>query len=256
MERYICENVFVPLRSAPTHKSEMLSQVLFGEKYTVMDKSGSWLKINTSFDNYNGWIDIEHLQHTLDEGVSCGHVLNRSLLCFKNDRTKMILEAGCEIFDPDFEDKVFTIGKNIYTTTAEFSNNYIATNDSLPDIAMRFINSPYIWGGRIPSGIDCSGLTQLVFKIFNTSISRDAMDQAGEGSVIEFIDEAIPGDLAFFDDDRGRISHVGMIVSKGLIIHACGRVRIDSIDHQGIFRKEINGYSHKLRTIRRIVKKK
>ena len=252
MERYICENVFVPLRSAPTHKSEMISQVLFGEKYSVTDKSGSWLKIITSFDNYKGWIDIEHLQHTVDEGISSGHVLNRSLLCFKNDKTKIILEAGCEIFDPDFEDKVFAIGKNIYTATAEFNNNYISTNDSLPDIAMKFINSPYIWGGRIPSGIDCSGLTQLAYKIFSIPISRDAADQSEEGKVVDFIDEAIPGDLAFFDDGRGRISHVGMIVAKGLIIHASGMVRIDSVDHQGIFRKEINGYSHNLRTIRRI----
>jgi gamma-D-glutamyl-L-lysine dipeptidyl-peptidase len=253
MERYICENIFVPLRSGPTHKSEMLSQVLFGEKYTVTDKSGTWLKIKSSFDNYQGWIDTDHLQHTLDEGTSCGHVLSQSLLCYKNDKTKMILEAGCEIYDPDFEDKVFSIGKNFYKTSPGFSKNYISTNDSLPDIAMKFINSPYIWGGRIPSGIDCSGLTQLAYKIFNIPIARDAADQAGEGTMIDFIDDALPGDLAFFDNERGRISHVGMILSKGRIIHASGRVRIDSVDHQGIFKNEINGYSHNLRTIRRIV---
>lgn len=217
----------------------------------MTDRSGSWLKINTSFDNYNGWIDIDHLQHTVDENLSCGHVLNRSLLCYKNDKTKMILEAGCEIFDPDFEDKVFTIGKNIYNTSADFSKSCISTNDSLPEIAMKFINSPYIWGGRIPSGIDCSGLTQLAYKIFNIPIGRDAADQAKEGTPIDFIDDAIPGDLAFFDNGQGKISHVGMIIAKGLIIHASGRVRIDSVDHQGIFRNEIKGYSHNLRTIRR-----
>lgn len=255
MERYICENVFVPLRSAPAHKSEMLSQILFGEKYTIVDKSGSWLKIKTSFDNYSGWIDADHLQCSVDKGISCGHVLNRSLLCYKNDKTKMVLEAGCEIFDPDIEEKVFTVGTNIYSTSPEFGKNFISTNDSLTDIIMKFINSPYIWGGRIPSGIDCSGLTQLAFKIFSISISRDVSDQAQEGTMINFIDESVPGDLAFFDNNRGRISHVGMIISKGLIIHASGRVRIDSIDHQGIFKNEINGYSHNLRTIRRIVKK-
>lgn len=253
MERYICENVFVPLRAAPTHKSEMLSQLLFGEKYTVCDRSGSWLKIKTLFDNYNGWIDIDHLQCSVDEGISCGHVLNRSLLCYKNDKTKMVLEAGCEIFDPDFEDKVFKIGNNIYTTSPEFSNSFISTDDSLPDIAMKFINSPYIWGGRIPSGIDCSGLTQLAYKIFSIPISRDASDQAEEGTIIDFINDAIPGDLAFFGNGKGRISHVGMIISKGLVIHASGRVRIDPVDHQGIFKNEINGYSHNLRTIRRIL---
>jgi cell wall-associated NlpC family hydrolase len=255
METFICENVFVPLRSAPTHKSEMLSQILFGEKYTIVDKSGSWQKIRTLFDNYSGWIDIDHLQYSIAEGNSCGYVLNRSLACFKNDKTKLVLEAGCEIFDPDFEDKIFTIGKNIYTAAADFSKNHISTNESLSDIAMKFINSPYIWGGRIPSGIDCSGLTQLAFKIFNIPIARDAADQAEEGKLIDFIDEAIPGDLAFFGNEKSRISHVGMIISRGLILHASGRVRIDTVDHQGIFRNEINGYSHTLRTIRRITRK-
>ena len=254
MERYICENVFVPLRSAPTHKSEMLSQILFGEKYIIVDKSGSWLKIKTLFDNYPGWLDIDHLQFSIAEGNKSGYVLNRSLVCVKNDKSRMVLEAGCEIFDPDFDNKMFTIGKNIYTASSDFSKSYISTKDQPPDIAMKFINSPYIWGGRIPSGIDCSGLTQLTYKIFSIPIARDAADQAEEGKLIDFIDEAIPGDLAFFGDYKDRISHVGMIISRGLILHASGRVRIDAVDHQGIFKNEINGYSHTLRTIRRITK--
>jgi cell wall-associated NlpC family hydrolase len=253
MEKYICENVFVPLRSGPSHKSEMLSQVIFGEKYTVVEKSGSWMKIETLFDNYTGWIDMDHLQHTVDDGNFSGHVLNRTLLCYKNDKTKMVLEAGCEVYNPDFEDRIFVIGKNIYTTGSEFSNGYISAKDSLPDTAMKFINSPYIWGGRIPSGIDCSGLTQLVYKIHGIAIPRDSRAQVEEGINVDSIDEAAPGDLVFFDNERNRISHVGMMISRGLVIHASGRVRIDTIDHQGIFKPEIGGYSHKLRTIRRIL---
>jgi hypothetical protein len=253
MEYFICENVFVPLRSGPSHKTEMLSQVLFGEKYSVTDQSGSWMKIETVFDKYSGWIDMDHLQHTFDEDISGGYVLNRSLFCYKKDKTKIVLEAGCEIYNPDFKENAFFIGKNQYSTGQGFSSSYISTTDSLSDLAMKFINSPYIWGGRIPSGIDCSGLTQLVYKIKGIPIPRDSWKQAETGKNIDFLDQAEPGDLVFFDNDRGKISHVGMILSRGLVIHASGRVRIDTIDHQGIFKPEIGGYSHKLRTIKRIL---
>ena len=253
METYICENVFIPLRSGPSHKTEMLSQILFGEKYTIADKIGNWLKIETVFDKYLGWIDLNHLQQSPVESRSCGHVLNRSLLCYKNDKTKMVLEAGSEVFNPDFEDKVFFAGSNQYTTSHEFSNNFISTNDSIVDTAMKFINSPYIWGGRVPSGLDCSGFTQLAYKIQGTAIPRDSWQQAEAGKNIDFIDQAEPGDLVFFDNDRGKIAHVGMILSRGLVIHSSGRVRIDTIDHQGIFKAEIGGYSHRLRMIRRIL---
>ncbi|MBG0861221.1 MAG: C40 family peptidase [Bacteroidales bacterium] len=253
MERYICETVFVPLRSGPAHKSEMLSQVLFGEKYSKLDEAGHWMKIETLFDHYTGWIDLNHLQHTPDTGNSHGFVLNKSLLCFKSDNTRIILEAGCEVYDPDFEKKTFSVGINKYFTCNEFNNSYISINSSISDTAMRFINSPYIWGGRIPSGIDCSGFTQLVYKIHGKPIPRDSRQQVETGRDISFIDDTKPGDLVFFDNERGRISHVGMILSRGLVIHASGRVRIDSIDHQGIFKQEIGSYSHHLRAIRRIV---
>jgi cell wall-associated NlpC family hydrolase len=165
----------------------------------------------------------------------------------------MVLEAGCEVFGPDFDRKIFFAGTNQYTTDNEFSKSHISNDDSFGDLAMKYINSPYIWGGRIPSGIDCSGLTQLVYKIKGISIPRDSWKQAEVGKAVDFIDQAESGDLVFFDNERGKISHVGMILSRGLVIHASGRVRIDSIDHQGIFKPELGGYSHKLRMIKRIL---
>jgi cell wall-associated NlpC family hydrolase len=251
--KYICENVFVPLRSGPSHKSEMLSQILFGEKFTIIDQSAKWLKVETIFDNYAGWIDMDHIQHSEYKDNEKGFVLNKSILCFKKDKTKIVLEPGCEIYNPDFKNGTFTAGTTIYTTSPGFNESFIKSSDSLSDTAVKFINSPYIWGGRIPSGIDCSGLTQLVYKIHFISIPRDSWKQAESGETISFIDQSKPGDLVFFDNEKGQISHVGMMFSAGLIIHASGRVRIDTIDHQGVFKPETGKYSHRLRIIKRII---
>lgn len=253
MEQFICENVFVPLRSGPAHKSEMLSQVLFGENYIIQDRMGKWIRIETIFDHYPGWIDSGHMQHSEKMDDLKGKVLNRSLLCFKEDGTRMVLEAGCEIYNPDFQNKTFNIGAKVYRTIPEFNDSFITLKESLGDTAIRFINSPYIWGGRIPSGIDCSGLTQLVYKLHGIPLPRDSWNQAEEGVAISFISEAKPGDLVFFDNEQGQISHVGMMIANGLIIHSSGRVRIDTIDHQGIFKREINNYSHHLRLIKRVI---
>jgi cell wall-associated NlpC family hydrolase len=231
----------------------MMSQVLFGEKYTIIEQSGKWLKIELLFDNYTGWIDLDHLQQSESDDTRQGRVLTRTLLCFKADKTKLVLEPGCEIYEPDFKLKKFTAGTSSFTTSHDFDENFISTTDSVADTALKFINSPYIWGGRIPSGIDCSGMTQLVYKIHGNRIPRDSRQQSEIGETVSFIDETKPGDLVFFDNDRGIITHVGMIFSAGLVIHASGRVRIDAIDHQGIYKQEIGAYSHHLRLIKRII---
>jgi cell wall-associated NlpC family hydrolase len=116
-----------------------------------------------------------------------------------------------------------------------------------------YLNAPYLWGGKTPFGIDCSGFTQMVYKLNGYNIYRDASQQATQGEALSFIEESEPGDLAFFDNNEGSITHVGIIMKDNYIIHAHGCVRIDRLDHTGIFNNEMNTHTHKLRVIKRII---
>ncbi|MBP8959962.1 MAG: C40 family peptidase [Bacteroidales bacterium] len=253
MEKYICENVFIPLRLMPSHKSEMVSQILFGERYTVIDQAVNWMKIELEFDGYKGWIDKDHVQFLPHNEKRHNYTINRALTCIRPDNTKLAIEPGSEVYDPDFSAGIFYAGNDVYKADKEFSESYISLNESLCDTALRFINSPYLWGGRIPTGIDCSGFTQLVYKIHGIALPRDSFQQAEKGVTVELIKDSRPGDLVFFDNDRGQITHVGMILEEGVVIHASGRVRTDIINQKGIFRKNEGRYTHNLKLIKRIL---
>lgn len=102
-------------------------------------------------------------------------------------------------------------------------------------------------------GMDCSGLVQTVYKVHGIGIPRDSFNQAEAGKTINLLSEAVPGDLLFFDNSAGKINHVGIFYKPGEIIHCSGKVRIDMIDHQGIYRNDERRYTHKLRTIKRFI---
>jgi cell wall-associated NlpC family hydrolase len=119
--------------------------------------------------------------------------------------------------------------------------------------ALIYLNAPYLWGGRSPFGIDCSGFTQLVYRLQGIKLPRDAYQQAEVGNTLSFIEESEEGDLAFFDNTEGKIIHVGIIMKNNYIIHASGKVRIDRIDQQGIFNSSLKTHTHKLRLIKSIV---
>jgi len=118
--------------------------------------------------------------------------------------------------------------------------------------ALLLLNAPYLWGGRSPLGIDCSGFTQLVYRMSGFNLLRDASQQATQGEVLSFIEEAEQGDLAFFDNSEGAITHVGIIMNDNYIIHAHGKVRIDRLDQSGIFNVEKHQHTHKLRMIKKV----
>jgi len=230
----------------------MESQMLFGEKYVITDKILNWSKITLLNDNCEGWIDTNHQIPLEFDFTGRSNTINKRLVCHKPDNTTIVLEPGSEIYSPDFVTNSFYINDIKYNAESYFNVDWITPSGTPADTALGFINAPYLWGGKSFSGIDCSGLAQLVYKIHGIQLPRNGSKQIMYGKEVNFLEEAHKGDLLFFDNPKGEISHVGLLVDTGLIIHASGRVRIDAVDHQGIFRKEFGEYSHKLRIIKRI----
>lgn len=253
----ICSLSIVPCRKEPSSTSEMVTQLLFGETYTVVEDREDWLYILTSFDQYPCWISSK--QHTEISSNTFKNintsVLSSELVQVINNTTVQSLfpiTIGATL--PDFKDGIITLGDHNFTFeghTADFTHK--KNIKDLIDTSYLFLNAPYLWGGRSPFGIDCSGFAQLVYKLNGYTLPRDASQQVELGVPLSFVEEAEPGDLAFFDNDAGNIVHVGIILDNQQIIHASGSVRIDKFDHYGIFHSDTKKYSHMLRVIKKII---
>jgi len=249
-DHFICTVVYLPLRSAPSHKAEMISQVLFGERFRVSVSSGNWLKITTEFDSYEGWIDSLHGGYKVFREEADGIIAIREMMCTEENGSSLIIAPGSELFNLSDDFASFSIVDKTYLLQ-EGSSLLFCPDSSVTDTALQFLNTPYLWGGRTPWGIDCSGFVQIVFKIHGIALPRDASQQATIGHTVNFISDAKPGDVLFFGENES-ISHTGILLSPGTIIHSSGTVRTDKVDHQGIWSDEQNRYTQKLRIIRRV----
>jgi hypothetical protein len=253
----VCNLALVPLRTDPSDKSEMCSQLLFGDSFTILEVGEKWTRIITSYDDYEGWIDNKQyigINDRANAGLSNLNAilgLSPSHIVLKTDTSEVLhLLAGTII--PQTVDNYFYMGETRYKLEGQIHNpNSNEFRSSVAEAAMFYLNAPYLWGGRSVFGIDCSGFTQMVFRQFGIRIQRDAWQQAEQGELLGFVQEARAGDLAFFDNEEGRITHVGIMLDNNRIIHASGMVRIDAIDTQGIFNKELKKYTHKLRIVKR-----
>lgn len=253
----ICSLSIVPCRKEPSGTSEMVTQLLFGETYEVVEDREDWLSVITSYDRYPCWISAK--QHTplaaKDMQEELPAMLSSELIQVvtnKDNQSVFPLTIGAVL--PAMKDHVCRVGQSEFLFEGHVTNpDEKKPVKDLIDTAYLFLNAPYLWGGRSPFGIDCSGFVQLVYKLSGYKLPRDASQQVESGTPLSFVEEAEPGDLAFFDNDLGNIVHVGIVLDNQQIIHASGSVRVDKFDHYGIFHSDTKKYSHMLRVIKKII---
>ena len=255
MTKYgICETSVIPIRKEPNDRSEMVSQLLFGETFQVLEETIKWTYIKLTLDNYTGWVDNKEIKLISEEDLnsfqnSTNIITNDIFTKAINAKDELlILPPGCTLPNFNRYNNSFFIGRNHY----KLVEKYIKITE-IDKLAKRFFNSPYLWGGKNPFGYDCSGFVQVIYKILGENLPRNANQQVNLGININFISDIKPGDLAFFDDEEGNIIHTGIILKNREIIHASGKVRVDRLDQQGIYNVDLKKYTHKLRVIKRVL---
>lgn len=252
----ICNLSIVSMRVEPDETSEMVNQVLFGETFEIIDEDNQWSKIRLTFDSYEGYIDnkqyLKITKEFFSKLITEKQSYTAEIVDFITNKSNELttIPLGCTL--PRFNNKKLEIENQFYFYEGAVLSEKKQKNDILK-VAFIYLNSPFLWGGKSPFGIDCSGFTQMVYKLCGYKLLRNAKEQATQGEVLSFIEESEPGDLAFFDNDEGEITHVGIILNNYQIIHAHGKVRIDTLDHSGIYNAELQKHTHKLRIIKRII---
>ncbi len=250
--RFVASIVAVcPLRKEPDHRSEMTSQLLLGEFAEVLEVQKEFVQIKCLYDGYIGWCQRVQLAFT-DEVVTTTKFIANNFGLLRINNKPCWVSLGTPFYDTPLQLDIFNIEysgitKNVFIDSA--SSAFAESN--ITNFAGFFLNTPYLWGGRTLFGIDCSGFAQQVYKLFNKQLPRDAYQQAEQGEALGFLEEAVCGDLAFFDNEAGFITHVGIMLNNHQIIHASGRVRIDTIDSAGIISSDTGLRTHRLRVVKR-----
>jgi len=252
MEYAICVVSAAAVRKEPTHRSEMINQLLFGETVETLESKEEWRRIKSQYDSYEGWVTY-HMITSIQAGLAtapCHFVTTGLLNPLTLPKQLLNLPMGSSLTGFTEESRLLWDGEHKYHGTYRNVEQPFST-DLFWSTVHSWLNAPYLWGGRTFMGVDCSGFTQVVFKILGIALRRDAREQAEQGSRIRELKESHLGDLAFFQNAEGNITHVGIILNDHKIIHASGKVRMDKLTEEGIINVQTKEQTHHLHSMRR-----
>ncbi|MFS4467757.1 NlpC/P60 family protein [Maribacter sp. 2210JD10-5] len=250
MQYGICPLSIVPVRIAAEHSAAMITQLLFGEHFKVLESRKTWSKIRVAFDKCEGWILNRQLIFITQEEYQEIHAETNPT--YASDLISYVADKN-ELLTPVLIGACISAALKLEVTHEGNTKSGKNEKTDIVKTALLYLNSPELNGGKTPFGIDSSGFSQIVYKINGYTLLRTAEEQSTQGIALSFVEESEAGDLAFFDNANGIIDHVGIIMDNNYIIHVNGKVRIDRLDHTGIFNNDLRNYTHKLRVIKKIV---
>jgi cell wall-associated NlpC family hydrolase len=254
----LCLETCLPMRKTADHKSEQVSQIIFGDAYKVLQNSGDWSEIELAYDQYKGWIpkaNITKIKPETYQKYTAGkwHVAVGKQNVLKHKGKTTIVPAGATL--PFLAENVLNIEGKKYTFEGTTALPEALDKTKMLETAQSFLGVPYLWGGKSPAGWDCSGFVQMVGKMHGLKLLRDSYQQAEQGEKVSLKD-AQAGDIAFFQrkpvaEGETKVIHVGIYLGNGKIIHANDMVSINTLDSIGIYRDDQRKYSHYLKFLRR-----
>ena len=258
INRYaLITNTIVPLRADAADESEIMTELLFGDTFQILDQKHQWRYIRADADGYEGWIDekayvlLTDKQHRESTAGQAVYLLDTvgELEWPGGYRQKLV--KGCRLPGYDALSGSVQVGNVRLRVHGRTITGHHELYRVL-EIAASYMYAPYLWGGKTDFGMDCSGLTQMSFRLAGYyDLPRNARDQIHEGELVDF-DRRMPGDLAYFASKSGKITHVGLVWTDGLILHAHGQVHLDPLQVDGIFSRKFNRLSHHLVAIKRL----
>lgn len=251
----------VPVRAEAREGAEQNTQMLFGELAQVLEEQDRWTRIRLEADGQEGWVDAKMIAPIAGDDLKAYRkaLKTAAVVAFpmtyavsENNGQTIPLTAGTKLTNyQDGRFEVLGVGFRIDPSMVITAPREL-NQETLLQTVRFFLNTPYLWGGKNALGMDCSGFTQIVMSLFGKSLLRNASEQVTQGDPVNDLSQAKAGDLAFFDHEDGRISHVGIVIDAERIIHCSGRVKVEKLDPTGIFNAETGEYSHHLTQIRRL----